>query len=125
MRKLVTQALHDLRQASADEVSSNVASAPDLGDLPELAGFRRGEFRPRSDPPAQVMRISASPEASHPGLEAWLPPLRQWLDEEAPVLLLAPLSPGADWIDVIAGKPSPGDFFCLRDARLPRQGSRL
>ncbi len=121
VRQLVAQALGDLRHTAAapDERPGSPPAPADLGDLPELASFHRGDFRPRTNPPAQVARISVLPEAPHRGLEFWQAALRERLDPEAPVLLLAPLSPGVGWIDVIVGEPAPSDFFCLRASSLP------
>ena len=122
VQELVAHALDVLRRAAAsDESPGNPPEPMDLGELPELSNFHRGEFRPRTDPAAQVARISVPAEAPPQGLETWLAALRERLDEDAPVLLLAPLSPGRDWIDVIAGEPAAADFFCLRAASLPSE----
>jgi hypothetical protein len=117
IRGYVNEALQNLRGAALSTKSSP-ASLPSiqLGELPELASFHPGKFRARNEPAASQARIARSAPPKIVDLEALMAAVQKQLDEDVPVLLLAPLFATTAWINLIAGNPGPGDFFCLRSS---------
>lgn len=115
VRNLIAAGLESLRglaptPGSSEDEAAHVA----VGELPEFAGYRRGEFHRRGAPPPAVIRF----DAAKPDLGRWLNALREELDPETPVLLCKPLYDGADWLDVILGEPTVEDFLFLRAMHL-------
>ena len=117
IRGFVNEALQNLRGAALSTKSSP-SSLPfiQLGELPELAPFRAGKFRARNEPAASQARIARNAPPKMVDLEALIAAVQKQIDEDVPVLLLAPLFATTAWINLIAGNPAPGDFFCLRSS---------
>lgn len=117
IREFVAQALTSLRSAAQlTEPSPPPLPSIQLGELSELEAFQRGKFRARNEPAALQVRIARHTQPRMADLEALLAGIQMRIDEDVPVLLLAPLFARTAWIDLIVGSPAPNDFFCLRSS---------
>lgn len=70
------------------------------------------KYKPRGSRPAEHLRVRSSSMSAARTIHFWQRISAALLDPSVPVLLAIPLD--QYWMDVIAGEPSPGNFFCLR-----------
>ena len=76
----------------------------------DLAPFLKGS-RAQGGAPRHV-RVPACADSAAAALALWSRFFETQLDPSAMVLLFAPLD--GSWVDLIAGEPSPTQFFCVR-----------
>ncbi|MFI5379851.1 MAG: hypothetical protein ACHRHE_11175 [Tepidisphaerales bacterium] len=76
----------------------------------ELAAFLKGTRSPAGAP--RHMRVPACADSPAAAIALWSRFFETQLDPSAMLLLFAPLD--GTWIDLIAGEPSPTQFFCVR-----------
>jgi hypothetical protein len=79
----------------------------------QMAEMSPGNLKGRSpmEIPSRRLRVPALP-ADPAALSGWIRLVHSQLDVEVPLLGLA--ARGGGWLDFVAGKPQPQDFFCLR-----------
>lgn len=71
-----------------------------------------GKSKGKAGATPEGIRLQASSASTARSLEFWNQMAACELDPSAPVLLVMPAQ--QYWLDVIAGEPTPPDFFCLR-----------
>jgi len=74
--------------------------------------FAAGTYKSRGAPSAERLRLLSRSAAAGDCLHFWARILELQLDRSVPLLLAKPAE--QYWMDVVAGEPSPADFFCLR-----------
>ena len=106
--------------AAVQALVRRLLESPELGEQHRgLLGLLYHVERYGSAPAAAALRVPACADAFAEAAEAWVSLIVDRAGSGTPVVALQPL--GAMWLDVILGKPTSQDLFCIlaRPAALP------